>query len=67
VDGREFFSVHQDSLQQQFIQAERSRLIQKMLQAKQNGEPTQPVQIRFQQQYDCDTELSGSQAGKREQ
>lgn len=63
VDGREMFSVEKDSLSQIFIQQERTRLINKMLEAKQNGDPTQPVQLKFQMEYDCDTMTNGSKVG----
>jgi imidazolonepropionase-like amidohydrolase len=43
VDGVCYFSLADDAKKDAFIQSEKSRLIQKMLQAKANGEPTQKV------------------------
>lgn len=67
VDGICFYSVKQDSVSRNFIDTERLRLIQLMADAKQNGEPTQPLQLSFQQLYDCDTMTDGNQVGTIEQ
>jgi len=60
IDGTMFYSEQTDSLKQQWIQKERTRLINAMLQAKQNGEPTQKVGITYNQEWTCDTVTDGS-------
>ena len=60
VDGIVFYSEQQDSLKQDWIQKERTRLINAMIQAKQNGAPTQKVGIVYPQEWDCETVTDGS-------
>jgi len=40
---------------QKDIETERSRLIQKMLQSKQNGDPTQMPTMKEKKHFHCDT------------
>jgi adenine deaminase len=53
VDGLCLFDLERDKMLRQRIQAERSRLIQKMVQAKAKGEKTQPVSHKHQHLYHC--------------
>lgn len=55
VDGILFYSLEEDQQRRAAIQAERNRLIQKMLKARQGGERTQRASGRQQyQHYHCD-------------
>jgi imidazolonepropionase-like amidohydrolase len=60
VDGIIFFSEQQDSLKLDWIQKERTRLINAMIQAKQNGAPTQKVAIIYDLEWECETMTDGS-------
>jgi imidazolonepropionase-like amidohydrolase len=60
VDGIIFFSEQQDSLKLDWIQKERTRLINAMIQAKQNGAPTQKVAITYNLEWECETMTDGS-------
>jgi cytosine/adenosine deaminase-related metal-dependent hydrolase len=60
VDGIMFYSEESDSLKQQWIQKERTRLMNAMMQSKQNGEPVQKVGIIYNQEWDCETVTDGS-------
>lgn len=55
VDGIKFFDRKEDIQMRSEIQAERQRLIQKMLKAKAGGEEAQPFQSRRRRMYDCDS------------
>ncbi len=63
VDGICFFSLKQDQQKQLFVKSERQRLINKMIDAKKNGEPVQSPQNNFQKLYECDSECDGKQIG----
>jgi imidazolonepropionase-like amidohydrolase len=54
VDGRCFFDVEQDLVARQKVAQERQRLIQKMLKAKQNGEPTQQATPQEKHRWHCE-------------
>jgi hypothetical protein len=60
VDGIIFYSEQQDSLKLDWIQKERTRLINAMIQAKQNGAPTQKVAIIYDLEWECETMTDGS-------
>lgn len=64
VDGICFFSLEKDAQHQQQIQQERTRLINKMLQAKKNGAPTEKIKIEFNREWDCDSMTDGSDVGQ---
>lgn len=55
VDGRSYFSQKKDAALQDRNTAERQRLIQKMLSAKDAGKPTQKVVPEHHILYHCDT------------
>lgn len=65
VDGICFFSLEKDAQHQQQIQQERTRLINKMLQAKKNGAPTEKIKIEFNREWDCDSMTDGSAVGQQ--
>lgn len=54
VDGIVYFDEQRDELLRQRIATERNRIVQKMLQAKKDGEPTVPINKKQQQLYHCD-------------
>ena len=54
IDGVIYFDREKDKETQQAIQAERSRLIQKMLEAKQNGEKTEQKISELDPDYHCE-------------
>ncbi len=53
VDGICYFDIDRDAKLRKDLQAERSRLIQKMLNAKTNGAKTQPATPSRQHHYHC--------------
>jgi imidazolonepropionase-like amidohydrolase len=55
VDGRLLFDVESDQQMRQDMQKERLRIVQKMLEAKKGGAPTQMPSARPNQHYHCDT------------
>ena len=55
VDGICFFDLKTDLQKREYILKEKDRIIQLMIQAKEKGEATQPLQIQFNELYDCDT------------
>ena len=55
VDGRMYYSQEDDAILRPYIQAERARLIQLMLGAKQRGEPTQIPVYKTDRHFHCDT------------
>ena len=55
VDGRCYFDSNTDQVLRQNIKQERSRLIQKMLDEKADGKPTQKVKKEYHILYHCDT------------
>ena len=54
VDGIKFFDREADQVLQAEVEAERNRIVQKMLQAKKSGAKMQPVNGRRQMHYHCD-------------
>lgn len=60
VDGIMFYNEQQEKQKQEWIQKERTRLINKMLQAKQKGDPVQKPGIYFNREWNCDTITDGS-------
>ncbi|MFK8101361.1 MAG: amidohydrolase family protein [Saprospiraceae bacterium] len=54
IDGIKFFDRNLDQKLQAEVRAERARLIQKMLTAKNKGKATQPVKVKKQHLYHCD-------------
>jgi hypothetical protein len=54
IDGRIYYDIAQDIEKRALIARERARLIQKMQQAKKNGEPTQPSGSTDKQRFHCD-------------
>lgn len=55
VEGICYFDIERDKILRDEIQKEKARLIQKMIQAKKNGEQTQKPQQKKQKLYHCDT------------
>ena len=55
VDGRCYFDIEKDQTLQLRNHNERTRLIQKMLRAKENGVPTQEVKEEYQRLYHCNS------------
>ena len=55
VDGIKFFDRNEDAKLRQQVADERNRLIQKMLEAKKNGNSTQRPSWRRPRHYHCDT------------
>ena len=56
VDGIKYYDMAQDELMRANLQAERNQLVQKMLQAGEKGERTQPMRGRRGRHYHCDDE-----------
>ena len=52
VDGILYYDITQDAKSRQYIASERARLIQKMLKAKKDGDPTVPARSSLQQSHD---------------
>ncbi len=63
VDGICFFSLQLDQQKRDFIKVERTRLINKMIEAIKNGERPQELNQNFNLLYDCDRLCDGSQIG----
>ncbi|MBS1645945.1 MAG: amidohydrolase family protein [Bacteroidetes bacterium] len=55
VDGIIYYDADEDANQRKNIDKERARIIQKMIQEKQNGAPTQKPPHKKQKPYHCDT------------
>ena len=55
VDGICYFDREQDLILREEIRSERSRIIQKMIKAKKEGEETQKPKAKNQKLYHCDT------------
>lgn len=60
VDGIMFYSEQQEKEKQEWIQKERTRLINKMIQSKKKGDPVQKPAIYFNQEWNCETVTTGS-------
>jgi cytosine/adenosine deaminase-related metal-dependent hydrolase len=54
VDGVKYFDREEDKTLQVDVRKERARIIQKMIQAKKGGAPTQPAAAKMQKMYDCE-------------
>ncbi|MEQ8424962.1 MAG: amidohydrolase family protein, partial [Cyclobacteriaceae bacterium] len=54
IDGKVYFDVEKDEQNNQALDTERARLIQKMKNAKKSGAPTQRGEGRSQVQFHCD-------------
>lgn len=59
VDGIVYYSLEDDINKRAYIQSERTRLINKMLEAKKNGTPTQPASQKEKELFHCDSEEDG--------
>lgn len=55
IDGKCYYSRDQNERLIKAMEAERSRIIQKMIEAKKNGAATQPVKYEEPKHYHCDT------------
>ena len=55
IDGRLLFDQETDKQKRALMEQEKERLIQRMLNAKSKGEPTQKVKAKKQKLYHCDT------------
>lgn len=55
IAGVPYYSAARDEYLQQITQQERQRIIQKMIQAKANGAPTQKIHVRQWHGQHCDT------------
>jgi imidazolonepropionase-like amidohydrolase len=55
IDGQIYYDTEQDIKLRQEIQTERARIIQKMLEEKKNGRPTQKPVMKKQQLFNCDS------------
>ena len=64
VDGICFYSTEKDQQQVEWMGKERNRLVNKMMQAKQKGEPTQKPRITFNHEWNCETLINGTEVGK---
>lgn len=54
IDGRMYFSIEADKFRRAVLQQERIRLINKMIDAKHGGAPTQPVKGKEDKLWHCD-------------
>jgi imidazolonepropionase-like amidohydrolase len=55
IEGIKFFDRAEDVKKREAVKKERARLIQKMIAAKKGGAKTQPVKIKADKHYHCDT------------
>ncbi|TGE29564.1 amidohydrolase family protein [Hymenobacter metallicola] len=55
VDGRQMFDVESDARMRQEVEKERLRIVQKMLDAKKAGAPTQGATAKANKHFHCDT------------
>jgi imidazolonepropionase-like amidohydrolase len=60
IDGKCFYSKEQNAKREEYIQAERTRLINKMMDAKNGGEATQTPSAKHKRHFHCDTEDQSS-------
>jgi len=54
VDGVKYFDLAEDKVMRENIKAERMRLLQKMIEAKANGEPVRKPEKKEKHHYHCD-------------
>ncbi len=55
IDGAIYFDIEKDEERQKANQAEKARIIEKMIKAKKGGEKTQPVKSKKPRLYHCDS------------
>ena len=55
VDGICYYDIEKDLEMRKWIETERSRLIQKMMLSKQNGDPSQAPSFKDKKHFHCDT------------
>ena len=55
IDGQIYFDAEEDVKMRSAIQKERARIIQKMLEEKKSGAPTQKPVMKRKQLFECDT------------
>lgn len=60
IDGKCFYSKEQNAKREAYINTERSRLINKMMEAKNGGEATQTPSAKHKRHFHCDTEDQSS-------
>jgi hypothetical protein len=58
-----FYNEKDEIAKEELIQKERTRLMNKMLQAKQNGEATIKPAVIYNREWDCDSMTDGSGVG----
>jgi imidazolonepropionase-like amidohydrolase len=67
VDGKVLFDSKEDQKMQAEMQADKSRIIQKMIAEKKGGAPTRPIRSRRHKLWDCeDMILDGSYLNEQE-
>jgi hypothetical protein len=55
IDGMPYYDASRDVELRKKVQAERERLIAKMMKEKKAGKPTQPIKKEKKMLYECDT------------
>jgi hypothetical protein len=60
IDGKCYYSKEKNELREKEIEAERQRLINKMLESKTNGDATQMPMMKHKRHFHCDTEDQSS-------
>lgn len=60
IDGKCYYSKEKNELREKEIEAERQRLINKMLESKANGDATQMPMMKHKRHFHCDTEDQSS-------
>ena len=60
VDGRIYFDLEEDMQKRDMMETERARLVQKMQDAKKNGEATRLPSRELEQLFHCDDIYFGS-------
>ena len=60
IDGRCYYSREMNEEREKSMELERQRLIAKMLESKNNGEPTQLPAMKHKRHFHCDTEDQSS-------
>lgn len=53
VDGTIYFDREKDEQKQKWVDAERNRLVKKMISEKKSGTPVKPAQPSYQVMYTC--------------
>ncbi len=65
IEGTIYYSMEQDKVRRESIATERTRLINKMLNAKEKGGKTQPVRKRERRDWHCEDEVNELQILKQ--